>query len=61
MSRKAETIFTASIQNQTARQQRKAARAARRQARAFQSYAESNLSANAFYVNVNGVAMPLSR
>lgn len=60
MSRKAETIFTASMQNQAARQQRKVARAARCQARAFQEFAPARHTSDVFYVNVSGVTMPLS-
>ena len=61
MNRKAESIYTARINNNIAHQGRKAAKAARRQARAFQNYAVANANADVFYVAVNGISLPVCR
>ena len=59
--RKAETAYTARIQNENAHNARKAARVSRRQARALQNYAVAAANADVFYLNVNGISAPVCR
>ena len=61
MSRKAETIFTSRMLNKAAHEKRKAAREARRVRDGLVRFTESRSNHPVCYVQVSGVAFPLSQ